>query len=82
MSTILYQMVANNATYNGKFRTCCTVAKLDHFATGCMSELKQQFKFHMIWYRQLGTQGSYGPLKTMNVLLFYFQNSRPWLESS
>ena len=41
MSTIVYEMVANNVTYNGKYCTCCTGGKLAYFATGCTSELKE-----------------------------------------
>ena len=42
-STIVYQMVTNNITCDGKYHViCCTGEKLARFATGCTSELKEQ----------------------------------------
>ena len=42
-STIVYEMVANNVTYNGKYTIiCCTAAKLARLAARLSSESQEQ----------------------------------------
>ena len=64
MVSILSNISNGNISHNGKYRSCCTGAKLARFTTGCMSKLTEQlscdkkytsFCFHFVCHLKCDT---------------------------